>query len=104
LEEFAREVHRLVANARAVEDTTPFHFEVDLGDLRKAGRKNLRQRALQIVIIKNPRPKPERRSARAQMDFHTITWHGHRPEDAVHIDMRVVIMNLIRSNWTVEYV
>jgi hypothetical protein len=38
------------------------------------------------------------------MDFHTITWHGHRPEDAVHIDMRVVIMNLIRSNWTVEYV
>ena len=28
--------------------------------------------------------------------------HRNRPEQAIRGDVRVVIMNLIRSNWTVE--
>jgi hypothetical protein len=38
------------------------------------------------------------------MHFDAITRYGYRPEHAVHIDMRIVIVNLIRSNWTVEYI
>jgi hypothetical protein len=102
LEEFALEVHRFIANPSAVEDTAPFHLEIHLGYLRKARRKNLGQRALQIVIVRNLRPEPERRFAGAQVDFNAIARHGYCPEYAVRIDMRVVVMNLIRSNWTVK--
>ena len=102
LKEFALEVHLLIANSGAVEDPAPFHLEVYLGYLREARRENLGQRALQIVIVRNLRPEPERRFAGAQVDFNAIARHGDCPEYSVRIDMRVVIMNLIRSNWTVE--
>ena len=102
LQEIAFELLILVSNVRAVEDAAPFDVEGDLRNLRKASGEDLRERALQIVIVEDPRREAEARLPGAEVYLDAFAWHGYRPEDAVRIDVRVVVVNLVRSNWTVE--
>src|SRR5262249_40592284 len=99
--EIALEVHRVVADVLVVEDTAPFDGECHAGDLRKASRKDFRQGTLQIVVVEYVRGQVERGASAAQRDGHAVVWDRDSPEQTIRRDVRVVIMSLIRSNWTV---
>jgi len=86
----------------AVEDAAPFHVERDLGYLGKARGEDLGQRALDIVIVEHLGRQPERGLAAAEVYVDAVARHGHRPEDAVRVDVGIVVVNLVWSNWTVE--
>src|SRR5262249_962291 len=56
---------------------------------------------LQIVIVEYVRGQIERGARATQRDGHAVVRHRNRPEQTIRGDVRVVIVNLIRSNWTV---
>src|SRR5262249_19193000 len=74
-------------------------------NLRETAWKDLRQRALQVVIVERRRLETEQRPARAKIDVHAVARHWNRPEQSIRGDMRIVVVNLLseigRSNWTV---
>ena len=87
-----------------VEDTGPLHVERDLGHLGKTRGENTGQRALQIVIVKDLCRQPERGPAAAEMYFDALPGQRQRPKDAVRVGVRIVVVNLVRSNWTLEQI
>lgn len=87
-----------------VEHATPFDGKCDRGELRKSARKYIGEPTLQVVIVEGFEAQIERRVTAAQRHRDAIVRHWNRPEQAIRGDVRVVVVNLIRSNWTVEYV
>jgi hypothetical protein len=104
LKEISFEIHRLVTNVLVVENATPFHGERDVSQLREAGGEDLGERALQVVIVERLEGELEGSLAAAQGDGDAVVRHRNRPEQPVGCDVGVVVVNLIRSNWTVEHV
>jgi len=104
LKKISFEIHRLVTNVLVVENATPFHSEGDVSQLREAGGKDLGERAFQVVIIERFEGELEGRLAAAPGHGHAVVRHRNGPEQAVGGYVRVVVVYLIRSNWTVEHV
>ena len=104
LEKGALEVLGFIAYVLTVEDTGPLHVERDLGHLGKTRGENTGQRALQIVIVKDLCRQPERGPAAAEMYFDALPGQRQRPKDAVRVGVRIVVVNLVRSNWTLEQI
>ena len=54
------------------------------------------------MIVEDLGRQPERGLAAAEVYVDAVARHGHRPEDAVRVDVGIVVVNLVWSNWTVE--
>jgi len=89
------EILSFVADVLAIENAAPFTVERDFRELGEAGGKVPGQRALHIVIVKGLCRQPESGSATAEVYFDAVAWHENRPEDAVRVDVRVVVMDLV---------
>lgn len=94
----------LVSHLRAVENAAPFDVEGHLCELREPGRKHSGQGAPKIVIIRNRCGEAEARLTGAEAHVDAVARDECRPENPVCVDVRVVVVNLVRSNWTVENV
>ena len=99
--EIAFEVHDLVRDMRRVDDTAPFHIERDLRGLRETSRKDLGERTLQIVVVRNRRREAERSLPGSKVHFYAVVRNGDRPKQTIRRDVRIVVMNLISPDGTV---
>lgn len=95
-QEIPLEILSFVADVLAIENAAPFTVERDFRQLGEAGGKVPGQRALHIVIVKGLCRQPESGSATAEVYFDAVARYENRPEDAVLVDVRVVVMDLVR--------